>query len=452
MRQITTTRSSLAVLTAVLLAPLAAPLSWLVLPCGGLLPSAVAEQPVPGVLSAVSYPSIQAALDANPGRMIYLPSGDYLITRKIVLNKDRTGLFGPGRIIQQTADEPVIEIENASSIVVRDLTLMRAEGKMETSSEGIRATRCDDLVIENVSVIDNRTCAAAIAVRACRGVRISRCLVRNYMRLSVEDRTADANWGYAFNCTDGSGILVGDTPGALIEGNHVIEENLRPTPELKAQHKLGDWVKKNPDKGRLMSQSAWDAAYSNNWQQGSGIVVTSPEVSDLVRIFGNHVENAAQGIDVHCDHVIVSQNVVVNAFMGMKAMHGSRNVLITANQFVKNSLWAIGLMPGVASHTANTDGGSIIANNIISDFGHGDAHWIWGSDNAPLRFDRGQEPDDPPLTDVIVQGNLLHNSGPPRYRYAVVVEGEPNAPRGLHFAGNVFPAGSGGVLNIEQQP
>jgi hypothetical protein len=78
------------------------------------------------VLSAVSYPSIQAALDANSGRMIYLPSGDYLITRKIVLNKDRTGLFGPGRIIQQTADEPVNEIENASSIVVRDLTLTRA--------------------------------------------------------------------------------------------------------------------------------------------------------------------------------------------------------------------------------------------------------------------------------------------------------------------------------------
>ena len=74
----------------------------------------------------MSYPSIQAALDANSGRMIYPPSGDYLITRKIVLNKDRTGRFGPGRIIQQTADEPVIEIENASSIVVRDLTLTRA--------------------------------------------------------------------------------------------------------------------------------------------------------------------------------------------------------------------------------------------------------------------------------------------------------------------------------------
>ena len=69
-----------------------------------------------------------------------------------------------------------------------------------------------------------------------------------------------------------------------------------------------------------------------------------------------------------------------------------------------------------------------------------------------MRFDHGQEPDDPPLTDVIVQGNMLHSSGPPRYRYAVVVEGEPNAPRGLHFAGNVFPSGSGGVSNVELKP
>ena len=45
------------------------------------------------------------------------------------------------------------------------------------------------------------------------------------------------------------------------------------------------------------------------------------------------------------------------------------------------------------------------------------------------------------LTDVIVQGNLLHNSGPPRYRYAVVVEGEPNAPRGPALCGKRIPSG-----------
>jgi hypothetical protein len=54
-------------------------------------------------------------------------------------------------------------------------------------------------------------------------------------------------------------------------------------------------------------------------------------VSDCTRLLGNHIENAVQGIDLHCDHVIVSNNIVTNAFIGMKAMHGSRNVLISGN-------------------------------------------------------------------------------------------------------------------------
>ena len=109
-------------------------------------------------------------------------------------------------------------------------------------------------------------------------------------------------------------------------------------------------------------------------------------------------------------------------------------------------------MPGAAAHAANTDGGSIIANNIISDFGHGDARWIWGDDRSPFRFGTGQQADDPPLADVIVQGNLVHNIGNPRYSYAVIIEGGPNAPRGMHFSNNVFPPGSQGVANIELPP
>ena len=178
-------------------------------------------------------------------------------------------------------------------------------------------------------------------------------------------------------------------------------------------------------------------------------MVTSPEVSDRFRILGNHIENAAQGIDLHCDHVVVANNVVLNSFMGLKAMHGSRNILIIGNQFTKNSLWAIGLMPGAAAHATNSDGGSIIANNIISDFGHGDAHWIWGNDRSPFRFSAGQEPDDPPLRDVIVQGNLVWNNGNPRYSFAVILEGGPNAPSGIHFSNNLFPTGTQGVSNVE---
>ena len=403
-------------------------------------------------LSVTEYKSIQAALNANPDRMIFVPAGDYPITEKIRIRGERSGLFGPGRIIQQSADQPIIEIENANGAEIRDLTLTRTEGKMETNNEGILAIKCRDLVIDNVRVIDNRTRSGAITLRESKNSRVGRCLVRNYMRVTIDDRTASKDWGYAFNCTDGTGISVSYCTGTLIEGNRVIEDNLVPTPEIKAKHKLGDYVKKNPQKGAIMSQQAWDANYTDNWQQGSGIIVTAPTVSDLTRILGNHIENAAQGIDLHCDHVIVSNNVVVNSFMGMKAMHGSRNVIIIGNQFVKNCLWAIGLMPGAAANAENADGGSIIANNIISDFGHGDAHWIWGDERSPFKFDTGQQPDDPPLVDVIVQGNVVHAIGKPRYKYAVIIGGGPNTPRGMHFSNNLLHPGTQGISNTDLPP
>ena len=409
-------------------------------------------------LSVAAYPTIQAALDANPNRMVFVPAGDYPITEKIRIRGQRSGLFGPGRIIQQSDNQPIIEIENATEAEIRDLTLTRPEGKMETRNEGVLAIKCRDLIIENVRVIDNRSPAGAITLRESRNCRISRCLVRNYMRVSIDDRTASKDWGYAFNCTDGTGISVSYSTGTLIEANRVVEENLVPTPEIKAKHKLGDYVKKNAVKGALMSQQAWDLGYTDNWQQGSGLIVTAPEVSDLTRIFGNHIENAAQGIDLHSDHVIVSDNLIVNSFMGMKAMHGSRNVIITGNQFVRNCLWAIGLMPGAAAHPAsddkpeNTDGGSIIANNIISEFGHGAAQWIWGDERSPFKFDTGQQPDDPPLTDVIITGNVVNSIGKPRYKYAVIIGGGPNTPRGMHFSNNLLPAGTQGVGNVELKP
>lgn len=406
-------------------------------------------------LSVANYTSIQEALNANPNRMVFVPAGDYPITEKIRIRGERSGLFGPGRIIQQSADQPIIEIENVTGGEIRDLTLTRPEGKMESRNEGVLAIKCRDLVIENVRVLDNRSPAGAISVRESKDTRISRCVVRNYMRVSIDDRTGNKELGYAFNCTDGTGISVSYSTGTLIEGNRVVEDNLVPTPEIKAKHKLGDFVKKNAEKGAIINQQLWDANYTDAWQQGSGIIVTAPEVSDLTRIIGNHIENAAQGLDVHSDHVIVSQNIITNAFIGMKAMHGSRNVLITGNQFVRNSLWAIGLMPGAAAHPAtadkpeNADGGSVISNNIISDFGYGDAHWIWGDERSPIKFDTGQQPDDPPLTDVIITGNFIHALGKPRYKYAVIIPGGPNAPRGLHFSNNLFHPGTQGVCNQE---
>ncbi|MEZ6032842.1 MAG: right-handed parallel beta-helix repeat-containing protein [Planctomycetaceae bacterium] len=417
-----------------------------------LFPLLCAGSLMAGDHSVSEYSSIQAAIDANPGRVLYVPSGDYEISEKIRIGSHRSGLVGPGRIIQQNSGQPIIEIEKADAVQIRGLTLTRPEGRMETSNEGILAIRCEGLVVENVTVRDNQSHSAAIAIRECTGTHISHCLVRNYMRVSVDDRTASPEWGYAFNCTDGTGISVSYGTGTLIESNRVIETRLTPTPEIKAQFRLGDFVKKNPKKGTVTNQQVWDAGYTENWQQGSGIIVTAPEVSDLTRIISNHIENAAQGIDLHADHVIVANNMVTNSFVGMKAMHGSRNVLITGNQFTRNSLWAIGLMPGAAAHPDNKDGGSIIANNIISDFGHGDAHWIWGNERAPIRFDTGQQPDDPPLSDVIVQGNIVHSVGPPRYQYAVLIPGGPNSPKHLRFANNILHPGTAGISNQELNP
>ncbi|MFO1483752.1 MAG: right-handed parallel beta-helix repeat-containing protein [Verrucomicrobiaceae bacterium] len=406
-------------------------------------------------LSVADYPSIQAALDANPNRMVFVPAGDHAIAEKIRIRGNSSGLFGPGRIIQQSAGQPIIEIENATNAQVRDLTLMRPDGRMEANKEGILAIKCRDLVIENVRVIHNQTKSGAILITDSRDTRISHCMVRDYMCVCVDDRTQGNATGYAFNCTDGTGIMIRYCTGTLLESNHVLEEIFAPSREIQAKHKLGDFVKKNPEKGPHVSQHTWDAGYTDNWRQGSGIQVTAPETSDFTRLTGNHIENAAQGIDLHCDRVIVANNIVNHAHIGMKAMHGSRNVLITGNQFVRNDLWAIGLMPGAAAHPAtgdkpeNADGGSIIANNIISDFGHGDAHWMWGMERSPFKFDAGQDDDDPPLTDVLIQGNLIHNSGPVRYKYAVIISTEPNQPRGLHFSGNLFPPGTQGVCNQE---
>ncbi len=430
--------------------------------------------------SVASYESIQAAIDANPGKAIFVPPGNYEINAKLRIGKAGGGLYGSGCIIQKNAGQPILQAQDAASLELRGLTFTRAEGQMESMTEGVLLMHCRDARLNSLRVIDNRSPAGSIALRNCEGAIVRDCLVDNYMRISVDDRTASPLYGYAFRCIDGSGIVLLDCLGTLLQGNRVIEHNLLPTPEVKEKFGLGKFTKKNAQKGTLMKQEVWDAEYVNNWHQGSGIVLNNPRVADRTQILGNLIENAAQGIDIHADHVIVANNIINNAFMGMKAMHGSRNVIITGNQFIKNDLWSIGLMPGTASGFAeaahdgqparepNHDGGSIIANNVISDFGYGNAAWIWGGSEscAPMRFDHGPTPGNPPLTDVIVQGNVVYDSGrdeplvngvptkqEPRYKYAVRVEADtPTSPRGLHFVGNILNPGTAGVSNVELTP
>ncbi len=426
--------------------------------------------------STAQYSSVQAALDANPGQMLFVPDGDHPLTNAVVIHHSGSGLYGFGRLVQQNSNSPIIIVRSASNVRLRDLTLTRAAGREDASQPAIEAVECEHLSLTGLRVLDNRAATGAINLRQCTNSEIVGCRVENYSTIAVDDRTASPHYGYAFNCIDGTGIAANGCPGLLVQRNEVIEKRLRPTPDMKERYKLGQFVKRSATKGSIISQKTWDDGYVNNWHQGSAIIVTGPEASLGVRVLDNFIENAAQGIDIHADNVIVSGNLVKNAFMGMKAMHGSRHMIIANNQFIRTDLWAIGLMPGTSAHPAepardgkparpaNVDAGHIIANNIITDFGYGDSHWIWHvpKDNCtPFRFDNGQEPDDPPLRDVIVTGNLVYDTGrdgvltngipemlPARYRWAVLVSKATNGPVRLKFSNNLFHPGTEGISNV----
>lgn len=424
--------------------------------------------------------SIQAVLDAAHGERVFLPPGEHVLTESIVIRHNGASLYGPGRIVQSNRNASFFEIHDVHSVSLRHLTLLRPEARRDTRVPAILARGCRFLTIEQVDIRDTHSPAAVIRFEKCRRVDVLNCRVNNYMTLSVDDRTNSSHYGYAFNCIDGTGILINECRDVLLQGNRIVEENLRPTREMKERHQLGEFVKRAPKKGSLISQQTWKAGYVNNWHQGSAITITGPETTAFVRLVANHIENAAQGIDIHADYVTINGNIVVNSFIGMKAMHGSRHVLISNNQFIRNDLWSIGLMPGSAAHTAlaatktdpgqsaNVDGGSVIANNIITDFGYGDSHWIWDPNRytcAPILLDRGQEFDDPPLRDIVICGNVIYNTGrdmilvegkpriePPRYRYAVFVSKDETAPKGIHFQGNLFHSGTEGISNIGIRP
>lgn len=434
--------------------------------------------------SITDYASIQEAIDHNPGRLVYVPAGDYPLNKAVVIRQAGSGLWGPGRLVQANPEAAVVEITGAADVQLRDVTLTRAEGKQECTKGALLINKSPGVVVANVKIIDNWANANAISMVESPRSQIRDCLVQNYSRIAIDDRTRTSFLGYAFTCIDGTGISLNGCVGAMVVNNRIIETRMIPTPELKAKYQLGKFTKKNAEKGWHISQEAWDAEYFNGWHQGSALVVNSGETGDCILLLGNYIENAAQGIDIHGDHVILANNIVNNSFIGMKAIHGSRNVIILGNQFSKNDLWSIGLMPGTASHlagegvelsggrrsspVANVDGYHVVANNIISDFGYGTAHWNWpsNSDNlAPIRIgapgfgERGK----PPLRDVILQGNIVYDTGrdqilvdgkprveSPRYNYAVKFpESEKDAPQGIHFADNIFHSGMKGVANAE---
>ncbi|HOX37180.1 MAG TPA: hypothetical protein PL033_04255 [Candidatus Brocadiia bacterium] len=443
-----------------------------------------------GGVSAASYGSIQQAIDANPGRMILIPDGDHVITKKLRIAGDSGGLCGYGRIIQSNPAETILEIEHASNVRVTGVTLTRAEGRMDATAPGVFCYDSRNVVLDSVRVVDSRARNAAIEIRESQSCTVRDCEVLNYKRVAVDDRTdSPEHYGYAFICIDGTGILVSDSVGTMLRGNRVVERNLFPTREMKETHKLGTLTEgRFPSKLGKLAAGAFKNNYVGNWHQGSAIVVTSPEKTRNTVVSGNYIENAAQGIDLHCDNCVCSDNVVVCGMMGVKATHGSRNLIISGNMLTRIDLWGILLNPGTASHNAeapagdkpareaNVDGGIIIANNIITEYGCGNEYWNWGGatddqgGSFPITFRGGQLETNPPLTDVIIQGNVVYDTNrdgvvvdgkvgqpKPKYQYAVFVgswgaKDDPTLPRNLHFIGNVFHPGSRGVSNVELNP
>jgi hypothetical protein len=438
----------------------------------GLVPSLALAAGGPQQVAITDGASIQIALDSNPGKVIFVPAGDYEISKPITISHDHSGLVGPGRIIQTDPAQIILVASHATGVQIRDLTLTRPTGT-DGKISGLVVNSCPNVVVENVQVLDNRAPASSMNIDKCVNGRIANNLVRNYTAISVEDRTADPDLGYAFKCIDGTGMQLTECKGMLVQGNRVEELNNLPTPAIKEKFGLGKFTKKNATKGSRVPQEAWDKEAFPGWHQGSGIYIGGdPAVSDRIQVLGNYVENAAQAIDIHSDHVIVANNIVNNSALGVKAMHGSRNILITGNQFDKCAIHAILLQPGTGSYAAgepsrpgmdpattpaNIDGATIISNNIISDFGYGDANWLWGNERDCICLEPPQTPRNPPLVDVIVTGNIVYDPGrdkilvdgkgtvvPPRYRFALLIAGATK----VRVSNNLFMPGSGGIANV----
>ncbi|GMV93710.1 MAG: hypothetical protein AMXMBFR82_34880 [Candidatus Hydrogenedentota bacterium] len=423
------------------------------------------------LFAATALATLQESIDANPGQLVEVPPGEIHIDRPLRITTPGSGLFGQGTIVQDNPEANILEIAGTEDIRIEGITLTRAEGKQDSNRHAIHIGNSERVDLRGIRVIDNRSTAGTVYFENSRSSSMRDSTVINYKRVGVDDRTASELYGYAFRVIDGTGIVVNGSTDISIQDNQVVERNIFPTKEFKEEHNLGQLTDgAHPTKkGRLAPKGD----YANNWHQGSAIVVTSPEKTSHVLVEGNLIENAAQGIDIHADSVTCANNVIDHAFVGIKCMHGSRNVIIMGNNVSHMDLWGLIMMPGTASHPAeaatdtepargaNFTRGNIIANNIFSDFGFGYEYFNWeGSRGGVISLESGQLPENPIMTDVLIQGNIVYDTGrdqvledgqpvtiEPRYEYAVFITPEPR-PEGLVFRDNIFHSGRGGISNI----
>ena len=432
--------------------------------------------------SIADYPTPQEAINAHPGTMIFVPPGVHTIEGALHLTSEGSGLYGPGTIEQTAPGSTIITIEKGSLIRVEGITLTRRPSDAPVRAPGLFIHESRLVEVRGVRVLDHHSRDAAIEVRNSQHVTIDQCLIRNYKCIAIDDRTDSPLYGYAFRAIDGTGILVNGSSGTVISGNRILEDRLLPTREAFAEHKLGEVTVRPEKKGKLMPPEAWETNQVSNWHQGSAIVVTSPRATHHTQIRGNYLQNCAQGIDIHSDDVVCTDNIVDHGMMGVKMTHGSRNIIVANNLLTHIDLWAILVNPGAASEHAvaesdagaakagNHDSGITIANNQITYYGYGHEYWNWGGKHADaggsyaISFLGKQLEENPTLSDVLIQGNMVYNAGRdgvlvdghlvqegPRYRYALRIEGDPDSehfPTNVVVANNIFHPGRDGVCNV----
>lgn len=434
-----------------------------------------------GAVDATQYDSLQAAVDANPGGVVVV-EGAHSLEKRLRISGAGTTLAGHGTITQQNPAEPILEIEHAQDVRVETLVFARPalsaadENLGRNKAAGILINDARRVTLAGVTVRDAAARDAAVEIRASDSVTVQGCTVLNYQCLAVDDRTESPLYGYAFRCIDGTGILVNESTAVSLLDNRVVEESWLATRENMEKFRLGQLCDgRQPMRPGKLGEGAVRAGRVNNWHQGSAITVTGPEKTRQVIVRGNQIRNAAQGIDLHTDNTIVSGNIVDHGMIGIKLTHGARNLIVSDNLLIAIDLWGILLNPGAASHAAdaerapNPDGGTIIANNTITEFGRGHEYWNWGGANeeangsyAIALYD-GQLPENPPLRDVVLSGNVVYDSerelvpaGKPRYKFAVYVgswhgplEKSPNAPRDIVVRDNIFHPGRAGIASVD---
>jgi len=443
--------------------------AYLIMFVGGLLLVGV------GRAVAETGDELQARLDACNSGVISVPEGRVDLAQVLRVPRNDMVIHGYGSLMQTKTDAPVMVLENLSGVRLEGLTLTRPADLELATAPGLLLINCRDITIQNLRVVGQHGRDAAVEMRNCQDCTLRGCEIRDYKCVGVDDRTENDLYGYAFRCIDGTGILLRDSAGIQLQGNRIVEIRLLPTKEMKEKHQLGKLTEgKKPSKpGGRLAGGVFERGGVNNWHQGSAIVVTAPETTRHIQITDNYIENCAQGIDIHADFVTCANNTVKNGMMGVKATHGARNLIISGNMLTGIDLWGILLNPGAISHPAtaekepNVDGGTVISGNVITDYGRGHEYWNWGgaSDEAggsyAIALYDGQLPENPPLRDVVVQGNVVYDSerdlpGPPkpRYRYALFVGSwhgdgadSPNMPQDLVITGNRFHPGRLGVSN-----